>query len=91
MAELCNLSVSELIRRQMAGIKIESNEQAQQFLVLAKINADLGRLGGLLKLWLSDPGKEQQGRKLEIPTLINQIKSTQGLLAQTARELATRQ
>lgn len=43
------LSMSEFIRRVCLGIRVESREDQQARRDLLKVNADLGRLGGLLK------------------------------------------
>jgi hypothetical protein len=53
-AQNCGISVSKYLRTLGMGYKPKSivdNEKVQE---LAKINGDLGRLGGLLKLWLSN-------------------------------------
>lgn len=43
------LSLSEFIRRICLGMRVESREDQQARRELLKVNADLGRLGGLLK------------------------------------------
>lgn len=53
----CGLSISEMTRRVLLGQEISSKVDRQAFLDILKVNADLGRLGGLLKLWLSDDVK----------------------------------
>ena len=55
MSEQAGLSMSEFIRRVCLGQVIESKVDSRAVLDLLKVNADLGRLGGLLKLWLSEP------------------------------------
>ena len=54
LAEQCGLSASELVRRVVLGQTVNSKVDRQSFLDLLQINADLGRLGGLLKFGLSD-------------------------------------
>lgn len=52
---------------------------------MLKIHADLGRLGGLLKLWLS----ERQGegaRPINVRQVLRQIESSHQLMAQTFME-----
>ena len=50
---------------------------------LAKVNGDQGRLGGLLKLWLTDrPGVGV--RELEVRVLLERIAELQGRLAEIA-------
>jgi hypothetical protein len=56
-AAACDLSLSSYLRRLGVGQAPKSTIDAQAVLSLVKVNADQGRLGGLLKLWLSDrPG-----------------------------------
>lgn len=56
-AAKCNLSLSTFAKRLCMGYLPESKTDAQAVLDLLKVNADLGRLGGLLKLWLSEPDR----------------------------------
>ncbi len=43
---------------------------------LARINGDLGRLGGLLKLWLTDDPRTAQYGKPVIHALLSKIENT---------------
>jgi len=52
-AEVAGLSVSAFLRNVGIGYPVRSIVDLKQIAELAKINADLGRLGGLLKLWLA--------------------------------------
>ncbi|MBD8872875.1 conjugal transfer protein TraJ [Rhodanobacter sp. DHB23] len=55
-ADVAGLSVSAFLRNVGVGYPVRSIVDLKQIAELAKINADLGRLGGLLKLWLTgDP------------------------------------
>jgi hypothetical protein len=51
------MSVSRYLRNVGMGYKIEGVIDAKLVLQLAKINGDQGRLGGLLKLWLTNSEK----------------------------------
>lgn len=53
------LSMSEFVRRVCLGFRVESREDQQARRELLKVNADLGRLGGLLKQTLASGHKEQ--------------------------------
>ena len=53
------LSMSEFVRRVCLGFRVESREDQQARRELLKVNADLGRLGGLLKQALASGHKEQ--------------------------------
>ena len=53
---------------------------------LARANADQGRLGGLLKMWLVDrPGRGAP--EIEVRRLLDQIREMQGKLAEVAERL----
>ena len=51
------MSVSMFLRRVGMGYKVKGVIDQNMVLALAKINADQGRLGGLLKLWLTNDEK----------------------------------
>lgn len=52
-AEAFGISVGELCRRSIFGAKLKSKTDQDAIQELAATRADLGRLGGLLKGWLS--------------------------------------
>ena len=56
-ARQVGLSVAAYLRNVGMGYKVQSIIDAELVLQLAKINADQGRLGGLLKLWLTNSEK----------------------------------
>lgn len=56
-AERAGLSIAEYLRRLGLGYQIRGVIDEQKVLELSKVNADMGRLGGLLKLWLTDDKK----------------------------------
>jgi hypothetical protein len=56
-AKSVGLSTAEYLRRVGRGCTLPSMLDLQAVSELAKINADQGRLGGLLKLWLTDETK----------------------------------
>lgn len=49
------LSASTFAKRVCLGQPVESRVDSKAVLDLLKVNADMGRLGGLLKMWLSEP------------------------------------
>ena len=82
-AQLAGLSVSAYLRAAGLGAPIRSVLDAERVLDLAKVNADQGRLGGLLKLWLVDrPG--QGVPEIEVRRLLDRIGDLQGRLANIA-------
>ena len=52
-ADAHSLSVSSYLRRLGLALPVESTIDQRAILDLVKINADLGRLGGLIKMWLT--------------------------------------
>jgi hypothetical protein len=53
-ADLAGMSVSAYIKTVCLGREVKSLEDKSAILELAKVSADLGRLGGLFKLALSE-------------------------------------
>ncbi|AWK88598.1 plasmid mobilization protein [Azospirillum thermophilum] len=84
-AKATGLSVSGYLRSVGLGYQPRSVLDLEAVERLAKVNADLGRLGGLLKLWLTDtPGRGAP--VADVRDLLNRIKDTQDEL----REAVTR-
>jgi hypothetical protein len=77
MAASTGLSVAAYLRNVGLGYQVRSILDNQRVEELARINGDLGRLGGLLKLWLTDdPRTAQYGERL-IRALLSKIENTQ--------------
>ncbi len=76
-AARCGLSVSAYLKTVAMGYEPKSilvNEKVDE---LAKINGDLGRLGGLLKLWLSNDERTAAFNKSTLYGLLGKIEDTQ--------------
>jgi hypothetical protein len=75
------MSASGYLRALGLELAIESTIDQRAVLDLLKINADLGRLGGLIKMWLSSDRSFESGsgqalqRKLD--ATLNQIRALQ--------------
>src|SRR6266446_6104843 len=52
-ADAHSLSASSYLRRLGLALPVESTIDQRAILDLVKINADLGRFGGLIKMWLT--------------------------------------
>ena len=75
-AREAGLTVSSYLRNAALNRPIESTADQQAFLGLLKVNADLGRLGGLLKLWLSTrPG--HGARVIDVRHVLHDIEEAQ--------------
>ncbi len=87
-AVAAGLSVASYLRACALGRRVARDPALdhEQILALAKVNADQGRLGGLLKLWLVDrPGKGAP--EVEVRRLLDRIRDLQGELAEAAGRL----
>ena len=80
----CGLSVSNFLRTVGLGTGIVSVVDHRKVDELVRINGDLGRLGGLLKLWLANEAHFQpistHGLKDQIFATIADIKANQASL-----------
>jgi hypothetical protein len=75
-AAMSGLTVSAYLRNVALGVRVESVRDQEAILALIKLNADQGRLGGLLKLWLSTrPGLGAP--KTDIRQLLREIEEVQ--------------
>ena len=72
-------STAALLRDLALGIEPKSTLDQQAVLDLLKVNADLGRLGGLLKHWLQAKGAKPS-EVIEIRSLMDDLVQTQKLL-----------
>lgn len=82
-AHLCSVSVSEFIKRVSLGYEIKSREDQQARRELLKINADQGRLGGLLKMMILDDDEH----RLDAEKLLEKIRQLQIKLVEKVRSL----
>jgi hypothetical protein len=80
-ATATNLSLSAYLRVLGLGHKPRSSYDAEAVLSLAKVNADQGRLGGLLKLWLTTK-KDEGASTAEVKKLLREIENLQKQLAE---------
>jgi hypothetical protein len=85
-ARAVSLSVSAYLRRLGTGFAPNSTLDQQTVGALVKVNADQGRLGGLLKLWLSQkPG--QGASTYDVRELLREIEGVQADLKAIVRRL----
>ena len=89
-AQITRLSGSEYLRTLGAGYEPKSRFDSEAINKLAQLHADQGRLGGLLKLWLSEK-KDYGGPAHRVRSLLQEIESLQTYIAklvtQEARQL----
>ncbi len=71
------LSISTYLREVGQGYRIQGVTDVEQVRELVRVNGDLGRLGGLLKLWLSNDVKVAHVGANTILAVLNRIEATQ--------------
>ncbi|MBI4805302.1 MAG: pirin [Desulfovibrio sp.] len=76
-AERAGLSRSTYIKRVCLGQPTPSLEKQHARRDLLKVNADLGRLGGLFKLCLTDNAASTQALHSEVRHMLKQIEARQ--------------
>lgn len=83
------LSSSAYIRQLALGYEPASIFDHETILRFCKAHGDLGRMGGLLKLWLTNDEKIFNGKDQvdEIFTLLKNISQTQSILYQIVLEI----
>ena len=86
LANQARITVSELVRRLVAGKKLPDANRHVAVIEMVKINADLARLGNLFRMALDDPDfTPPEGMDLE--DLLENIRSTQSTLKAKLNEL----
>ena len=76
-AAKAGLKTAEYLRRLALGHKIHGVIDSQHVIQLSKINADLGRLGGLLKMWLSNDERLVHIEPKTMMVVLDRIQMTQ--------------
>ena len=76
-ARAAGLSLSAFLLAVGQGYRVQGVTDYEQVRELARINGDLGRLGGLLKLWLTDDVRTAKFGEATIRALLNRIEATQ--------------
>jgi len=87
LATSCRLSPSAYLRIIGLGCQPKSAFDRESIRELAKVNADQGRLGGLLKLWLSE--RKGEGAPVgNVRSVLQQIENLQTVIAKLIMEEA---
>ena len=84
-ARSAGMSVACYLREAGQGHRLRAIADFERVQDLARINGDLGRLGGLLKLWLSDDARTAEFERSTILRLLARIETTQDEMAQVMR------
>ena len=72
-----SLSLSAYVRRICLGEVLPARDYQHAVRDMLRINADLGRLGGLFKLWLGDENRQAKEQTSEIRFLLREIDTRQ--------------
>jgi hypothetical protein len=67
------------------GYPVESKLDSYRVEELCRINGDLGRLGGLLKLWLTNDPRTDQFGPSTVRALLSKIEDTQDTMHQVIK------
>ena len=77
-ARAVGLSLSNYLLNVGVGYQVRGIVDNKQVEELARINGDLGRLGGLLTLWLTNDARTAQFGESTIRAVLSRIEATQG-------------
>ena len=88
-AQAVGMSVSAYLLSVGIGYQVPGILDNKRVEELARINGDLGRLGGLLKLWLTDDVRTLQFGEATILALLSRIESTQDRMHEVMQEVVT--
>jgi hypothetical protein len=81
-ARRAGMSVARFLREVGQGYRIGGVVDCAQVRELARINGDLGRLGGLLKLWLTNDERTAEFGEATLRALLARIEATQDQMGQ---------
>ena len=81
------LPVAEYLRNLDLGYQVPSVVDSRQVDSLLKINGDLGRLGGLIKLWLTNDKRTKLIGKSQLHMTLDSIRNTQSTMLDVIMKL----
>lgn len=86
-AESCNLSCSAYLRQLGLGYIPASSLDAKAMRELAKVNGDMGRLGGLLKMMLTNQDRRTPETEKKVENILRDLQMMQEELIAAARRI----
>ena len=89
-ASRCGLSVSAYFRNLALAYSPTSAVDVEQVRNLLAVNADMGRLGGLLKMWLNDRERYNDTQMMSVNRLLERLDETQIRLSGVVDEVLKR-
>ena len=89
LAASTGLSVASYLRNVGLGYQVRGILDNKRIEELARINGDLGRLGGLLKLWLVDDVRTRNFGGATLLAVLSKIEDTQDRMHAVMKEVVT--
>lgn len=86
-ARATGLSMASYLRRVGMGYEVKGMLDRQMVDELLRVNADMGRLGGLLKLWLSGDSRVEHLSDDTIRAVLWKIESTQAEMLSVVKQV----
>ena len=88
-ADAHSLSASGYLRRLGLAMPVESTIDQRAILDLVKINADLGRFGGLIKMWLTTNAdfESAQGLQRKLENTLTDVRLLQKKMSDRIQDL----
>ena len=90
-ADAHSLSASSYLRRLGLALPVESTIDQRAVLDLVKINADLGRFGGLIKMWLTTNADFEslsaQGLQRKLENTLSDVRALQTKMSDRLEDL----
>ena len=90
LAQQARRPVARYLREVGLGYKLHSVVDLEAVRELAKVNGDLGRLGGLLKLWLAGDARTARFTPATVEVLLDRIAAQQDELGRVMQEILKR-
>ncbi len=87
LAQSAGLTVSTYLLRVGLGYRVPGILDNKRVEELILINADLGRLGGLLKLWLADDPRTLAFGEATIRAVLSKVEDTQEQMRSVIRDV----
>jgi hypothetical protein len=87
MARQTRRSVGRYLREVGQGYRLTSAVDHEAVRELAKVNGDLGRLGGLLKIWLADDPRTARFTLATVEVLLARIEARQEAMGELMQRL----
>lgn len=84
----CAVAPSTLLRQLGLGFTPRTLVDREAVVELALLRAELGRIGGLLKLWLSRDESVQIGHAMKVPEALESLRRSEARILDAIEDLA---